>query len=255
MIKKVSILLLSAVMVAASAFPAFAAYKTIDSVDISLSYTTFSSGSMDDEGCVDVSLPNANGRYSIDSTKINVPSNGWKAGDQPNFRITLIIEDEENYRFAYSASRPDGVSVDGGDPHYGELKSSGKKVYYEIYLEEVDDNGWEHWDDERSDWGSDDTANGGPGVSNTSGAWLFDPNAGRSWYSLSNGTRPVKSWLKIDGVWYYFDEAGYRVDNSWLFWQNGWYYLGPDGGMYTSRLTPDGYYVNEQGLWDGKGKS
>lgn len=251
--KKLSILLVSAAMIIASAIPAFAAYKTIDSVDISLLYTAFSSGSYDDESCVDVNLHSASGLYSVSSTKMNVPANGWRAGDRPNFRISLQVEDEDNYRFSYAASRPDGVLVDGGEPHYGELSSGGKKVYYEIYLDEVEDDGWNEWDDDRS-W-SDDTSNGGPGVTSTSGAWLIDPVTRRAWYSLSNGTRPVKSWLNIGGTWYYFDEYGFRVDNSWILWQNGWYYVGADGSMYKGRRTPDGYYVNDQGLWDGRGKA
>lgn len=240
---------------ATMAWAATKAYTTIDSVSISLSYDAFHEGSTEDEGYVSVSVPDAHGLYDVTSTKISVPTNGWKAGDVPNFRITLTISDEDNYRFSSDASKPDGISVDGGEAHYGQLQSSGRKVYYEIYLYEVGDDDGNYWESDEHSWNDDDYSGGGPGAASTNGAWLKDPTNNRYWYSLSNGTRPVHSWMKIGSLWYYFDNAGYRVDNAWVKWQNGWYYLGGDGAMYTDRRTPDGYYVNSQGLWDGRGKS
>ncbi len=37
--------------------------------------------------------------------------------------------------------------------------------------------------------------------------------------------------------------------SSWLQYNNQWYYLGADGRMYTNTTTPDGYYVNNEGIW------
>ena len=38
--------------------------------------------------------------------------------------------------------------------------------------------------------------------------------------------------------------------NAWTEWKGVWYYLGPDGGMLTNTVTPDGYTVNADGSWN-----
>ena len=45
-------------------------------------------------------------------------------------------------------------------------------------------------------------------------------------------------WGLIDGVWYYFHPVS----------------DGRKGIMYAGQKTPDGYYVDENGAWDGKEK-
>ena len=42
-----------------------------------------------------------------------------------------------------------------------------------------------------------------------SGSWK--KNATGWWYEWSDGTYPKNSWLKIDGLWYWFDSRGYAV--------------------------------------------
>lgn len=81
---------------------------------------------------------------------------------------------------------------------------------------------------------------------NPAGAWKQD-NKG-TWYQYSNGTYPKSSWLQIDGIWYHFDDIGYMSVSKWIY-TNGWYYVGADGKMLVNTKTPDGYYVNETGLW------
>ena len=34
--------------------------------------------------------------------------------------------------------------------------------------------------------------------------------------------------------------------------KNIWYYFKPNGIMAVDEVTPDGYYVGEDGAWDGK---
>jgi len=252
--KRLMGMIITAVMCIMMTVPAFAdntAYIYIESTSITLKYNDFKAGSSDDESCVTITLNDTNGLYELENSAITVPQSGWSAGDIPNLRVTLVVKNEDTTKFAYSASRPSGVSVSGGDAHYGELRSNSKKVYYEIHLSEVQEDESEQWEDER-DWNDTTSASGGPGAQ---GAWLKDPNNGRYWYSNSNGTRTVNNWQKIGGVWYFFDAAGFRVENQWIKWKGKDYYLGAGGRMYNNERTPDGYWVNKDGSWDGKPKN
>lgn len=87
----------------------------------------------------------------------------------------------------------------------------------------------------------------GPGVSTSSGAWLKDSVGW--WWCNADRTYPTSAWKYINNKWYYFNSAGYCVQNGWVQTNNIWYYCGPDGDMWVSRWTPDGYYVNANGEW------
>jgi len=173
--KKLISVILAAVMCIMVAVPAMAEAKTytmIESVSITLQYNPFKAGSTDDDGVVNVILNNSRGLYQVESTAMVVPAKGWTAGERPDMRITLSVCDEETTRFAYSASRPSGVDIDGGEIHNGALTAQSKKVYYDVYLEEVQENSDDQWPDEQPVEGS----TGGPA---TDGAWLKDPATGR----------------------------------------------------------------------------
>lgn len=90
-------------------------------------------------------------------------------------------------------------------------------------------------------------SSGGPGVSTTAGAWLKD-NVGW-WWCNPDKTYPTSSWKLINGLWYYFNAAGYCVQNCWVQTNGIWYYCGPDGDMWVNRRTPDGYWVDGNGVW------
>lgn len=87
---------------------------------------------------------------------------------------------------------------------------------------------------------------GGPGVTNNSGAWLLD-NVGW-WYCNADRSYTVNNWQYINNKWYYFNEHGYMV-TGWVLWKNLYYYCGPNGDMLTNTWTPDGYYVDGNGVW------
>ena len=88
------------------------------------------------------------------------------------------------------------------------------------------------------------------------------------------------AWEHINGNWWAFDENGY-IKIGWMRDEDygGWFYLDPEHGMligwvlidgkwyyfhptsdgmkglmYAGRRTPDGYYVDENGVWDGREK-
>lgn len=88
----------------------------------------------------------------------------------------------------------------------------------------------------------------GPAAS-ANGAWCKD-NIG-SWFRHTDGSYTINNWEKIDGYWYYFNGSGY-MHTGWLLWNGYYYYLDQtSGAMLTNATTPDGYYVNSDGVWTG----
>lgn len=79
----------------------------------------------------------------------------------------------------------------------------------------------------------------------SAGTWQADVNG--FWWKRQNGTWPANAWELIDNKWYLFNEGGYRV-NGWSCWNGLWYYLGPEGDMWVSRQTPEGYMVDANGV-------
>ena len=54
----------------------------------------------------------------------------------------------------------------------------------------------------------------------------------------------VSGWQQEGEKWYYYDEQGTMLTDTWV--EN--YYVGADGVMLTNALTPDGYWLGEDGL-------
>ena len=114
--------------------------------------------------------------------------------------------------------------------------------------------------------------------------WMKDAKGW--WLRYSDGTWPMADrtgayhWEKINGKWWAFDETGY-VKTGWLRDEDygGWFYMDPEHGMqtgwvllngvwyyfnpisdgkrgimYAGQRTPDGYYVEKNGVWDGRNK-
>ena len=95
------------------------------------------------------------------------------------------------------------------------------------------------------------------------GKWLQVPNSeadtGYDWYYFNSTGKCLKErWEKINNNWYYFDDTG-LMQTGWVLIDGVWYYFHPvsdgrKGIMYAEQKTPDGYYVDENGAWDGKEK-
>lgn len=108
------------------------------------------------------------------------------------------------------------------------------------------------------------------GVYNTSNKGSWEESS--SWYVSSSEAQEISSsskstpssntassgtgaWLKddvgwqyIDNLWHYFDENGY-MKTGWILYKDAWYYCGESGAMLVNATTPDGYYVNGDGVW------
>lgn len=88
--------------------------------------------------------------------------------------------------------------------------------------------------------------------------WAQD-NASGKWYLIDENTGMQTSWHydESDQHWYYLDPASGAMLTGWQFINGKWYYLSktsgavPLGSMYREIMTPDGYYVDKDGAWDG----
>ena len=73
------------------------------------------------------------------------------------------------------------------------------------------------------------------------------PNLGPSSVASSAG------WEQVAEGWKYRTSDGNYVSNGWfLAPDNKWYYFGADSIMLSDTITPDGYYVDTSGAWDGQ---
>ena len=89
------------------------------------------------------------------------------------------------------------------------------------------------------------------------------------WQLVNDDGSLVTGWVKIGDYWYYMDSAGTMYQEKWLQDNSKWYYLDDngrmvtgwqkiknkdycfanDGSLYVSCTTPDGYEVDENGVW------
>ena len=65
--------------------------------------------------------------------------------------------------------------------------------------------------------------------------WIYDPVYG-NWFYMDVNTGMKTGWVLINGKWYYFNPFS----------------DGTRGIMFANRMTPDGWFVREDGSWDEK---
>ena len=83
--------------------------------------------------------------------------------------------------------------------------------------------------------------------------WHHDANDGR-WYYLNTSSGAMHTnWTKVGNDFYYFNPTApaqtWFYDNNTNRWNFGNIDSRPLGSMYQNENTPDGYYVNENGVW------
>lgn len=85
-------------------------------------------------------------------------------------------------------------------------------------------------------------------------AWKLD---GGSWFYLNeNGTLALSQFVSgDDGSLYYVNADGQMVENQWINIGGTYYYAGNGGAILKNTTTPDGYYVDSNGVWDGGSNS
>lgn len=98
----------------------------------------------------------------------------------------------------------------------------------------TDDGNWYHFDE-----------NG-----NMRTGWYQD--ADQKWYYLESDGSMASGWKEIGGKWYYMDADG-SMASGWKEINGKWYYLDKQSGeALVNGYTPDGYYVDGSGAWNGK---
>lgn len=88
--------------------------------------------------------------------------------------------------------------------------------------------------------------------------WVFDGASGK-WYLLNEKTGMQIGWYYDESgrFWYYLDPVSGAMLTGWQLINGKWYYFSktsgavPLGSMYKEIRTPDGYYVDKDGAWDG----
>lgn len=88
--------------------------------------------------------------------------------------------------------------------------------------------------------------------------WVFDGASGK-WYLLNekNGMQIGWHYDESGRFWYYLDPVSGAMLTGWQLINGKWYYFSktsgavPLGSMYRETRTPDGYYVDKDGAWDG----
>ncbi|MCI9148734.1 MAG: hypothetical protein HFG73_10855 [Hungatella sp.] len=156
----------------------------------------------------------------------------YRAGTLLN--SSTISTNSSNYNFASYITRS------------GTYSFKVRAVYNGSYKGDWVDSGEWYVDSETARGIKNTASTGGPSNSNTAGAWLRD-NVGW-WYCNADRSYTVNNWQYINNKWYFFDSRGYMV-TGWVLWKNVYYYCGPDGDMWTNAWTPDGYYVDGNGVW------
>ena len=112
------------------------------------------------------------------------------------------------------------------------------------------------------------TGTGAGMTGQASDGWMQDS---KGWYYIkADGNRASGEWQTINGReywfddnaymavgfrqfsngdWYYFKENSGMAKNCWIEDQGDWFYLGADGVLLRNTTTPDGYPVDENGIW------
>lgn len=56
-------------------------------------------------------------------------------------------------------------------------------------------------------------------------------------------------WYQIGGIWYFFRPSGGLAKSRWVETNGKWYYVDGNGSLFTGGTTPDGYRVDQNGVW------
>ena len=107
----------------------------------------------------------------------------------------------------------------------------------------------------------------------------------KAWYYFAESGEMKTGWLKENNQWYflnvdgsmstgklkleqndylfaddghmligwqgkhYYKDSGEQVKNSWIKDNDNWYYFDSNGELLTNTITPEGYTVDEKGIW------
>lgn len=189
--------------------------------------------------------------------------NGWLNVDD-----NLYYMDADGYMLSDTIT-PDGyyVNSSGAKQEYlpGWLQNDRgwkyvlKNGYYaaSTWIEDVDGR-WYYFDMSgymRTDYDTPDGYHVGP-----DGVWDGQPakalTTGINGGPGVAGNTASGGWEENEGIWKFRQADGSYVTNSWFQTSDGkWYYFDADGQMLANTNTPDGYFVESDGAWNGQSAS
>lgn len=126
-------------------------------------------------------------------------------------------------------------------PFAGEWRQSGDRWQYILEDGREQRNSWLKTDDEK--WYHFDEN----GMMTT--GWYQDED--QIWYYLEADGSMASGWKQVEGKWYYLEPNG-SMASGWKQIDGKWYYLDKQSGeAVVNGYTPDGYYVDGSGAWNG----
>lgn len=204
-------------------------------------------------------LANIDGVWGIPENWSSLPE-----GSQPVSRMVLVTNNkrlETNERYVDIVRLPGSVSVSSLPP---EVKK---------YLINVDGsdagaydgtvtNGWSETDGKWIYISPDGTqvknswldVDGKKYYMDSEGIMLADAITPDGIYVNSSGvkTNYMPGWVSTNTGWKYMQKNGSYAASTWIQDTDGrWYYFDIGERMVTDDITPDGYHVDANGVWDG----
>lgn len=68
-------------------------------------------------------------------------------------------------------------------------------------------------------------------------------------YGFGEDGRMLHEWQLVNGTWHNFRTAGNMAFSRWIETNGFWYYVDENGSLFINGTTPDGYQVDENGVW------
>ena len=81
------------------------------------------------------------------------------------------------------------------------------------------------------------------------GVWNGQPSTISDNVNLGPGMTLSYGCEESNNTWKYKQKDGTYVTDAWKQDNGNWYYFGENSIMVTNQETPDGYYVNAEGVW------
>jgi len=169
-------------------------------------------------------------------TYVQVTDGNWDNYDPANHKWAFVLNNGERITDGWANVRNSG---------------SAQADTYHFNSEGALDSGW-FLDRSTDAWYFLSTAHDGWFGRMLTG-WHHDEQDG-NWYYLNqfSGTMML-GWQKIGGQWYYLTPANQHQTWSFNEGSRRWEYTNRDGrplgALYTNETTPDGYQVDENGVW------